>query len=65
MKLCSETSPLQSLEDMRYIIAFLREALCAPREVDFSNSGLAGAQLIFLALDDDVMEIRERIANSE
>jgi len=65
VRVCSSSCPIDALEDLQRIIMFMREALCGGRDVPFSDTGLCGAQLIFWALEADVMEVRERIVSSK
>lgn len=50
------------MEDAASVLAFLRESLCAARELPFSHTALSGAQLIFWELGEELEKIRSRIA---
>jgi hypothetical protein len=48
------------IDGLAQVVAFLGEALCGEREVEFSNAALAGARNIFLRVEGDLGEVRKR-----
>ena len=63
MKLADDLTPANTLENMCRVVRFLNEGICC-RTDDFSDEALCGAQLIFWALESDMMELCERLTKT-
>ncbi|MDR0339924.1 MAG: hypothetical protein LBH65_06580 [Desulfovibrio sp.] len=64
MNICTSSESIDALEEIRDVIAFMREAICQEREPPFSDGGLCGAQLCVWALEKDVMTVRDLMKKS-
>lgn len=59
MKICNSDSALSNLNELRFVIDFLRQSLCGGRELPFDDLALSGANLIFWSVLDDLKKMEK------